>query len=113
MTTPYKKHLQILRDKLQAAKKQNPAHQDGSRLEHGIAHTQAHRKWSRRGFLKGLGIAGGMSMMLGKTSISAASPSPFLKALFAPIRWTYRGCEIFIEFNKRKTKRMIFTTNSR
>lgn len=81
MTTPYKKHLQFLKDKLQAAKKQNPIHQDGSRLEHGIAHTQAHRKWSRRGFLKGLGIAGGMSMMLGKTSISTAAPSPFLKVL--------------------------------
>ncbi|MGB0929314.1 MAG: DUF1501 domain-containing protein [Chitinophagales bacterium] len=77
MSTLYKKHLELLKSKLQAAKKQ----QDGSRLEHGKAHEEAHRQWSRRGFLKGLGIAGGMSMMLGKTPISATTPSPFLKAL--------------------------------
>ncbi len=78
MSNQYKKHLQLLQSKLRAAKKQQ---YDGSRLEDGIAHEQAHRNWSRRGFLKGLGIAGGMSMMLGKTPISAAAPSPFLKAL--------------------------------
>ncbi len=55
--------------------------QYGSSLQDGFAHHMAHRQWSRRGFLKGLGIAGGMSMLLGKTPISATTPSPFMKAL--------------------------------
>ncbi|MEZ4883746.1 MAG: DUF1501 domain-containing protein [Chitinophagales bacterium] len=69
-------NLDQLKSKLKAAKKQ-----DGSSLQHGLAHEQAHRQWSRRGFLKGLSIAGGVSMLLGKTPINAATPSPFLKAL--------------------------------
>ncbi len=68
--------LALLKSKIKASKKQK-----GSRLADGTAHEQAHRQWSRRGFLKGLGIAGGMSMVLGKTPVSAATPSPFIKAL--------------------------------
>ena len=68
--------LAFLKSKIKKSNKPN-----GSNPSHGMAHEQAHRQWSRRGFLKGLGIAGGMSMMLGKTPISATAPSPFMKAL--------------------------------
>lgn len=48
----------------------------GSALDHGQAHEQDHRAWSRRMFLRNLGIAGGTALMLGKTPITALASSP-------------------------------------
>lgn len=48
----------------------------GSALEHGKAHQQNHQMWSRRMFMRNLGIAGSVSLMLGKTPITAMSSSP-------------------------------------
>ncbi len=53
----------------------------GSALEHGEAHEQDHNQWSRRSFLRNVGIAGSMSMLLGKTPITAMANSPFTMAL--------------------------------
>jgi len=36
----------------------------GAALEHGEAHEQDHKNWSRRTFLKGLGVVGGSSILL-------------------------------------------------
>jgi uncharacterized protein (DUF1501 family) len=60
---------------------QDNTHQDnnlrhGAALEHGEAHEQDHRQWSRRGFLKNMGIASGMSMLLGNVPLTALSGSP-------------------------------------
>ena len=55
----------------------------GSALEHGHAHTQDHSRWSRRSFMKNLGIAGSVSMILGKTPLTALSASPLSMALGA------------------------------
>ncbi len=43
--------------------------------------TDDHKKWNRRSFLQALGIAGGGSMMLANTPISASRPSPLSIAL--------------------------------
>jgi uncharacterized protein (DUF1501 family) len=48
----------------------------GSALEHGQAHQQNHQMWSRRLFMRNLGIAGSVSLMLGKTPITAMASSP-------------------------------------
>ncbi len=53
----------------------------GSALEHGEAHEQDHNRWSRRSFLRNVGIAGSMSMLLGKTPITAMANSPMAMAL--------------------------------
>ncbi len=52
----------------------------GSALEHGKAHERDHQVWSRRGFLRSLGIVGGSSIFLGNTSLSAMT-SPLAWAL--------------------------------
>ncbi len=44
----------------------------GAALEHGKAHEQDHNHWSRRSFLKNLGIIGGGAFMLGKIPVSAS-----------------------------------------
>ncbi len=44
----------------------------GSALEHGEAHKRDHNRWSRRSFLKSMGIAGGAGMMLGNLSITSS-----------------------------------------
>ncbi len=43
----------------------------GSALEHGEAHEAQHRQWSRRTFLRSIGITGGMSLMAGSTPLIA------------------------------------------
>ena len=48
----------------------------GSEIGHGKEHEKAHKKWSRRSFLQGLGITGGMGMMLGHLPVNALSSSP-------------------------------------
>lgn len=48
----------------------------GAALEHGKAHDSDHKKWSRRNFLKGLGIGTGASMALGGIPLSATGASP-------------------------------------
>lgn len=53
----------------------------GSALEHGKAHTKDHQNWSRRGFLRNLGIVGGTSMLLGKMPVTALGASPLSIAL--------------------------------
>ena len=53
----------------------------GSALAHGKAHTEDHCNWSRRSFLRNIGIAGSMSMMLGKLPVSASAASPLSYAL--------------------------------
>ncbi len=44
-------------------------------------HDHEHTQWSRRSFIQALGLAGGGSMVLGGTAISATSPSPLAVAL--------------------------------
>lgn len=53
----------------------------GSALEHGEAHQKDHHHWSRRGFLRNLGILGGTSMLLGKLPVTAIGASPLSIAL--------------------------------
>ena len=53
----------------------------GSALEHGQAHKIEHNKWSRRSFLRNVGITGSMSMLLGKLPVAAAVASPLSYAL--------------------------------
>jgi len=49
---------------------------DGSELAHGEVHQEAHQKWGRRSFLRGLGITGGMGLVLGNFPVHALSSSP-------------------------------------
>ncbi len=44
----------------------------GSSKEHGKAHEQEHLRWSRRAFLRNMGLAGGVGMMLGKIPVFAS-----------------------------------------
>jgi len=37
----------------------------GSEIKDGKEHEKAHRDWSRRSFMRGLGITGGMGLVLG------------------------------------------------
>jgi uncharacterized protein (DUF1501 family) len=53
----------------------------GSALEHGEAHERDHRRWSRRGFLQSLGIAGSGSVLLGNLPVTALLSSPLAMAL--------------------------------
>lgn len=53
----------------------------GSAREDGTAHEMAHNNWSRRLFLKNLGVAGSMSMMIGKIPLTAMATSPLAGAL--------------------------------
>lgn len=43
----------------------------GSALEHGEAHEADHRRWSRRSFLRSMGITGGVSLMANGMPITA------------------------------------------
>ena len=49
----------------------------GASLINKEAHHKDHKSWSRRTFLKGLGITGGASMFLKGTPVSALGSSPF------------------------------------
>lgn len=53
----------------------------GSALEHGEAHTKDHQRWSRRNFIRNLGMIGGGSMLLGNSAVSALGASPLSMAL--------------------------------
>ena len=53
----------------------------GSALEHGKAHQTEHQLWSRRSFLRGLGVAGGGSILFSSNSLAALAASPFGFAL--------------------------------
>lgn len=53
----------------------------GSAIEHGQAHEQDHRQWSRRMFIRNLGIAGSVSLMLGRMPVTAIASSPLAMAL--------------------------------
>lgn len=53
----------------------------GSQLQDGQAHTQDHKKWSRRSFLQTLGITGGASMLVGGLPVSAAASRQLAAAL--------------------------------
>ena len=65
-------------------KKQTSEPQErGIALEHGQAHAQDHQNWSRRTFLRQIGIAGATSFMLGKTPLMAITSSPLAMALSA------------------------------
>jgi len=44
-------------------------------------HNQEHERWNRRSFLKVLGLAGGGSMMLANTNITASQPSYLTQAI--------------------------------
>ncbi len=44
----------------------------GSAKEHGKAHEEDHLRWSRRAFLRNMGLAGGMGMLLGKVPVFAS-----------------------------------------
>ena len=56
--------------------KSDAAETEGSKVEHGKAHEKAHKDWSRRSFLRGLGITGGMGLVLGQLPVNALSSSP-------------------------------------
>ena len=53
----------------------------GAALEHGKAHAQDHNRWSRRSFLRNLGIAGGTSILMGKFPVTAMAGAPLAMAL--------------------------------
>ena len=53
----------------------------GASLENEKEHQNDHSHWSRRTFIRNLGIAGGVSLFLGKTSVMAMATNPLLKAL--------------------------------
>ena len=53
----------------------------GAALEHGKAHEKDHAQWSRRSFLRNVGMAGTISMMLGKVPLTAMANSPLAYAL--------------------------------
>ena len=53
----------------------------GSCVEHGCAHEAEHRRWSRRDFVSGLGLAAGAGIMLGSTAVTALGRSPLLEHL--------------------------------
>lgn len=55
-------------------KNKKPHH--GASLEHGEAHSRDHRFWSRRDFLRNLGMAGAGSAMLGGMPLTAFRFSP-------------------------------------
>lgn len=54
---------------------------EGARLQDGKAHTKHHTRWSRRGFLGSLGLAGAGSVCLGGLNILSAKASPLMAAL--------------------------------
>lgn len=54
----------------------------GACLEHGTAHAEDHRRWSRREFMAGLGVAGA-SFMLGGLPLRAYGQTPLLHQLRA------------------------------
>ncbi len=55
----------------------------GAALEHGEAHSQEHRLWSRRDFLSASGLLGAGSMLLGGLPVRAFQPTPLLAAMAA------------------------------
>jgi len=67
--------------KSQKSKNIFTAIRSGSRLADGTAHQEDHEAWSRRSFLKNIGLAGGMSMLLGKLPLATAIASPLSRAL--------------------------------
>jgi len=50
-------------------------------LEHGKAHQQDHQQWSRRSFLRNMGLIGSGSMMLSQMPLTALGASPLTHAL--------------------------------
>ena len=50
----------------------------GSSLEHGQAHAEDHKIWSRRDFLSGLGALGAGALFLGSTPVRAYGMSPLI-----------------------------------
>jgi len=44
-------------------------------------HNQEHERWNRRSFLQALGLAGGGSMLLANTNITASVPSKLTQAI--------------------------------
>lgn len=62
-------------------KKSSKKMRHGSALAHGQAHKIDHNKWSRRSFIRNIGITSGMSMLLGKLPLAAAAASPLSLAL--------------------------------
>ncbi|MEO1624751.1 MAG: DUF1501 domain-containing protein [Bacteroidota bacterium] len=61
--------------------KQRKQKRHGSALKDGKAHQKDHTAWSRRNFLRQMGLAGGMSMLLGNIPVSATAFSPLASAL--------------------------------
>ncbi len=59
---------------------QNKKNSEKSKEQKQI-HDHEHTQWSRRSFIQALGLAGGGSMVLGGTAISATAPSPLAVAL--------------------------------
>ena len=53
----------------------------GAALEHGEAHQHDHQQWSRRSFLRNMGLIGSGSMVLSQMPITALGASPLTHAL--------------------------------
>lgn len=53
----------------------------GSALEHGAEHEKDHRNWSRRSFLRNIGVAGGAAIFLNNLPVRAMASSPLAWAL--------------------------------
>lgn len=60
---------------------QNNNKRHGAALEHGEAHQQDHQQWSRRSFLRNMGLIGSGSMVLSQMPITALGASPLTHAL--------------------------------
>ncbi len=53
----------------------------GDSLNNEKAHQKDHLNWSRRSFVRNLGLVGGVSMFLGKTTLTAIANNPLSQAL--------------------------------
>ncbi len=53
----------------------------GARIEDGKAHELDHQKWSRRGFIKNMGVAGSAGFLMGGFSIKSLLANPLAYAL--------------------------------
>lgn len=61
--------------------KHNNNNRKGATLDNGKAHHKDHQQWSRRTFLRQVGIAGTTSFLLGGTPLTAIANSPLAMAL--------------------------------
>ena len=59
----------------------SPEMRHGASLEHGDAHEKDHKRWSRRSFLRNLGMVSSGTMLLSKLPVTALGASPLTQGL--------------------------------